>query len=86
MKKKKIPLRKCISCDERKTKKDLIRIVKKSDNNIVIDKTGKINGRGAYLCLNLKCIDDAEKTRKLSRTLKADVPRDIYEDLRKIID
>ena len=59
MKDKKIPLRKCISCNERKSKKDLIRLVKKGDKDVIIDKTGKANGRGAYLCLNLECIDDA---------------------------
>lgn len=86
MKDKKIPLRKCISCNERKSKKDLIRLVKKGDKDVVIDKTGKANGRGAYLCLNLECIDDAEKTKKLSRALSTEVSQDIYDELRKLVE
>lgn len=86
MKDKKIPLRKCISCNERKSKKDLIRLVKKGDKDVIIDKTGKANGRGAYLCLNLECIDDAEKTKKLSRALSTEVSQDIYDELRKLVE
>ena len=85
MKDKKIPMRKCISCNERKSKEDLIRLVKKGDKDVVIDKTGKANGRGAYLCLNLECIDDAEKTKKLSRALSTEVSQDIYNELRKLV-
>lgn len=84
MKDKKIPLRKCVSCNERKSKKDLIRLVKKGDKEVVIDKTGKVNGRGAYLCLSPECIDDAEKTKKLSRALSTEVSQDIYEELRNL--
>ena len=86
MKDKKIPLRKCVSCNERKSKKDLIRLVKKGDKDVIIDKTGKANGRGAYLCLNLECIDDAEKTKKLSRALSTEVSQDIYDELRKLVE
>ena len=69
MKSKKIPLRKCVSCNERKPKKSLIRVVKNNEKEVEIDLSGKANGRGAYLCLNLECIDEAEKTQKLSRAL-----------------
>lgn len=85
MKSKKIPLRKCVACNERKAKSDLVRIVKKDEKTVEIDLTGKANGRGAYLCLSLECIDEAEKTRKLSRALKMEISKDVYEDLRKIL-
>lgn len=82
MKNKKVPLRKCVSCNERKSKDELVRVVKKNDNEIEIDLKGRVNGRGAYLCLNLKCIDEAEKTKKLSRSLGIEVSKDIYQELR----
>ncbi len=85
MKNKKIPLRKCISCNERKAKKDLVRLVKKDNKEVEIDLTGKANGRGAYLCLNLECLDEAEKTKKISRALGVEVSKNIYMELRKLI-
>lgn len=85
MKNKKIPLRKCVSCNEKKPKKDLIRVVKKNDKEIEIDLSGRSNGRGAYVCLSLECIDEAEKTKKLSRALGMEVSKDIYEELRKLV-
>lgn len=85
MKSKRIPLRKCVSCSEKKPKNELVRIVKEDDKNAKIDLLGKANGRGAYLCLNLKCIDKAEETKKLSRALKMEISKDIYESLRKSV-
>lgn len=86
MKSKKIPLRKCVACNERKSKSDLIRIVKKEDKKVEIDLTGKANGRGAYICRNVDCIDEAEKTKKLSRALKMEVSKDVYEELKKLVE
>ena len=60
---KNIPQRKCIGCNEKKDKKDFIRIVKDNQNNISIDKTGKANGRGAYICDNIDCLEKAIKNR-----------------------
>jgi uncharacterized protein len=85
MKDKKIPLRKCVTCNERKPKSDLVRIVKKNEKEIEIDLTGKANGRGAYLCLDLKCLDEVEKTKRLSRSMGIEVSKDVYEELRKLI-
>lgn len=85
MKNKKIPLRKCVSCNEKKSKKDLMRIVKDSEDNIKLDPSGKANGRGAYVCLSLDCIDEAEKTKRLSRSLGMKVSKDIYDELRKLV-
>lgn len=85
MKKKKIPLRKCIACGEGKPKKDLIRVVKNNENEVNIDLTGKMNGRGAYICSNIQCLEVAQKSKKFSRTLEVEVTNDIYEKLKDII-
>ncbi|MBC8590509.1 RNase P modulator RnpM [Wansuia hejianensis] len=85
MKKKKIPLRKCISCGENKPKKELIRVVRTNDGDIVIDTTGKVNGRGAYLCSNINCLETSAKTNKLSRSLQTEVKEEIYKELKEFI-
>lgn len=85
MKKKKIPLRKCIACAEGKPKKELIRVVRNSDQEVIIDLTGKANGRGAYICSNVQCIEIAQKGKKLSRALEVEISNNIYEDLKNIV-
>lgn len=79
---KKIPLRKCVSCNERKEKKELIRIVA-SDTEAVIDKTLRLNGRGAYICRDEKCILNAKKRKSLDRSLQINVTEEFYEFLIK---
>ena len=79
---KKIPNRACIGCNEIKPKKELIRIVKNKEGNIFVDKTGKANGRGAYLCDNVECLEKAIKTKRLERTFETVIDAKIYEDLR----
>ena len=79
---KNIPNRTCIGCNEIKPKKELIRIVKNKEGNIFVDKTGKANGRGAYLCDNIECLEKAIKTKKLERTFEVTIESKIYEDLR----
>lgn len=79
---KNVPNRTCIGCNEIKPKKELIRVVKNKENQIFIDKTGKANGRGAYLCNNLECLEKAIKTKKLERTFEATIEPEIYEGLR----
>ena len=86
MKTKKIPLRKCVACGENKPKKELIRVVKDSELNVKIDITGKSNGRGAYICNNFKCLELAQKNKKLSRALDTEVPNQIYEILKSTIE
>lgn len=81
----KIPLRKCISCGENKPKKELIRVVRTNDGSIVIDTTGKVNGRGAYLCSNINCLETSAKTNKLSRSLQTEVKEEIYKELKEFI-
>lgn len=85
MKNKRIPLRKCIACAEGKPKKELIRVVRNSEQEVVIDLTGKANGRGAYICSNIECVEIAQKNKKLSRALEVEVSNNIYEDLKKMV-
>lgn len=86
MKKKKIPLRKCIGCGESKTKKDLIRIVKNKNNEVDVDLTGKQNGRGAYICRDIDCFEQAQKSNKISKSLEIKISDEIYEKLKSIIE
>jgi predicted RNA-binding protein YlxR (DUF448 family) len=82
---KTIPERTCIGCNEKKEKKQLIRIVKNSEGNINVDTTGKANGRGAYICKNIECLEKAIKSKKLERSLKTKIDLQIYENLRGVI-
>ncbi len=82
---KKIPQRTCIGCNTQKNKKDLIRIVKDKDGNISIDRTGKANGRGAYICDSIECLEKAIKSKKLERTFETKISEEIYENLRGVI-
>ncbi len=80
---KKIPLRMCIGCREMKPKAELDRIVKTPDGAIVIDKTNKISGRGAYICKYGDCLKKAEKINALAHTFSVSVDREIYSRLAK---
>ena len=82
---KNIPQRTCIGCNSQKNKKDLIRVVKNKDGVISIDKTGKANGRGAYICDNVECLEKAIKTKRLERTFETKISEEIYENLRGVI-
>ena len=83
MAEKKIPLRICTGCNEMKPKKELIRVLKTTEDEIVLDKTGKKNGRGAYLCNSLACFQQAKKTKGLERSLQVKIPDELYEILEK---
>jgi predicted RNA-binding protein YlxR (DUF448 family) len=80
---KKIPLRQCIGCGEMKSKKELIRVLKTTEDEIVIDATGRKNGRGAYICPSMDCFKKAVKSRGLERSLKMAIPKEVYEALEK---
>lgn len=82
---RKIPLRKCIACNEMKPKKKLIRIVKNKDNEVKVDLTGKANGRGAYICPTIECFDKAYNDKKIQKTLQVEVTKEIYSKLKEII-
>lgn len=82
MKKRKVPLRKCIGCHEMKDKKELIRIVRDKEGKFSLDDTGKKAGRGAYICRTLDCLTKAEKQKGLEASFKSKIPKEIYEDLK----
>lgn len=81
MKTKKIPMRRCIGCMESKPKKELIRIVGTQDGDVIIDATGKAQGRGAYLCHNTACFTLAKKKRAITRNLEREVSEEKLEEL-----
>lgn len=81
MKQRKPPLRRCTGCYEMKPKNDLIRIVSQDTNVICFDSTGKMSGRGAYICANKQCLENAYKKKGLERSFKKSVPKEIYSSL-----
>ncbi|WP_206762718.1 RNase P modulator RnpM [Mobilitalea sibirica] len=80
---KKLPLRMCTGCGEMKSKKEMIRVLKTPEDEIVIDSTGKKNGRGAYICCSVSCLQKAIKTKGLERSLKVSIPKELVETLEK---
>ncbi len=83
---KKLPLRKCVGCQEMKSKKELLRILRTEDGQVLLDATGRKNGRGAYLCYSAACFERAVKSKALERALKTAISAETYADLKKEID
>ena len=81
--KNKIPMRQCTDCREMKSKKEMIRVLKTPEDEIVLDTTGRKNGRGAYVCPSTECLDKAIRNHGIERSLKTSVPEEVYEDLKK---
>lgn len=80
---KKIPMRKCVGCQEMKAKKEMIRIVRTEEQEFVLDATGRKNGRGAYICPSSECLEKAIKSRGLERSFKQAIPKEVYDELCK---
>lgn len=78
---KKVPLRKCTGCGEMKNKKELVRVIRTPEDTILIDATGKKNGRGAYICGTPECFAKARRNKGLERSLKTAIPAEVYEAL-----
>ncbi len=78
---RKIPIRKCIGCNERFEKGQLVRVIRTPEGEIKLDLTGKMNGRGAYICKSPACLKKAEKQRRLDSTLGQSIPKEIYAKL-----
>jgi len=76
-------MRKCVGCGEMKSKKEMIRVLKTTDEEFVLDATGKKNGRGAYLCFSNDCFEKAVKSKGLERSFKQAIPKEVYEKLAK---
>lgn len=79
---KKIPMRSCVITGEKLPKKDLIRVVRTPEGNVIVDESGKANGRGAYLKRDIETFEKAEKSKILNKRLEVEVPSSIYEELK----
>lgn len=82
---KKIPMRKCVVTQEQFPKKELVRVVRTPEGNVVIDKTGRTNGRGAYLKNDPSVIELAKKKKVLARALECEIPESLYDELKEIM-
>ena len=80
---KKIPQRQCMGCRERKAKKELIRVVRTPEGAVCLDFSGKLNGRGSYLCPDPECLKKARKAKSLERSLEVPIPEEVYDRLEK---
>ena len=80
---RKIPMRKCVGCQEMKSKKEMIRVIRTSQGEFLLDATGRKNGRGAYLCPSKECLEKAVKNKGLERSFKQAIPKEVYEALEK---
>jgi len=80
---KNIPQRSCVGCNTVRPKSELIRIIRTAEGEILYDPTGRMNGRGAYLCNDTACLDKAVKRRSLERSLKSEISDEIIEKIRK---
>ena len=80
---KKIPQRQCMGCRERKNKRDMLRVVRETSGNVTLDFSGKLNGRGAYVCPNPECLKKARKAKSLERSLEIAIPEEVYDRLEK---
>lgn len=78
---KKIPMRMCVGCGERKPKREFVRVVRNKQGEISLDLIGKAAGRGAYVCRNVDCLEKCKKGRKLNRAFSCEIPDEIYEKL-----
>ncbi len=78
-------MRMCAGCQEMKGKKELIRVLRTQEGEILVDATGRKNGRGAYLCRSMDCLEKARKCKGLERSLKVKIPEETYESLKKEI-
>ena len=79
----KVPMRPCTGCREMKNKKEMMRVLKTGEGEILLDTTGRKHGRGAYLCYSLECLEKARKNKGLERSLKTEIPQEVYERLEK---
>ena len=81
MQQKRIPLRKCTGCGEMKPKKELVRVVKGPDGDISLDLTGKKAGRGAYVCPDIACLQEARKARRFEKAFSCRIPEQVYTQM-----
>ena len=78
---KKIPTRRCTGCGEHFPKNTLIRVLRTPEGEIILDLTGKRNGRGAYICKNAACLKKARKSRRIESSLDCSISEELYEKM-----
>ncbi len=78
---KKVPIRRCVGCGEGKPKKELLRVVRSAEGQVDLDATGRMPGRGAYICPNAACLAKAQKRKGLQRAFGVPVPDEVFERL-----
>ena len=78
---KKIPERQCLGCNEHKPKKELLRVLRTPEGEVMLDFTGKKSGRGAYICRDVKCLKKARKSRRIERSLGVSIPEEVYDKM-----
>ena len=76
---RKIPMRQCMGCNEHKPKSELFRVVRSPEGEISLDVTGRKNGRGAYICHDVKCLRNARKSRRIETNLECSIPEEVYD-------
>ena len=76
---KKIPMRMCVGCREMKPKKELVRVVKTPDDQVLLDLTGRVNGRGAYICPDAACFKIARKAKRIEKSFQMQIPEEVYD-------
>lgn len=82
---KKVPLRKCIGCNEQKTKKELVRFVRSPEGDVSLDLVGKKSGRGAYICPSAECLKKARKSKRLDKIFEMSVPETVYDEAERLL-
>ena len=82
---KKIPMRQCLGCNEHLPKRELIRVVRTPEGEVVADTTGKKNGRGAYVCPKSACLRKAQKSKRLERALECTIPDEVLESIEQAL-
>ena len=83
---KKIPQRQCMGCRERTDKRNLIRVVRTPEGAVQLDFSGKLSGRGAYICPKADCLKKAQKSKALERSLEVPIPEEVYDRLSREIE
>ncbi len=83
---RKIPVRQCLGCNEHKPKKEMLRVLRTPEGEIILDFTGKKSGRGAYICPKASCLKRARKSRRIDRTLECDIPEAVYDAMEKALE
>ena len=78
---KKIPMRQCLGCNEHKEKRELLRVLRTPEGEILLDFTGKKSGRGAYICRDVKCLRRARKSGRIGRNLECEIPEAVYDSM-----